>query len=104
MGNPNWVRGGPSPNPGGRPKAPPAYTGADREALAGVALDVLAAIARNRKNDPRTRAEAAKTMLAYLRPPSAPEANAERPTPRDLAAIAREREEIIRLSDLAMQK
>ncbi len=70
-GNPAWKKGGPSPNPGGRPKAVAELLDLARSHVPR-ALRLAARFLRDREMDPRVRLDAAKLVIAYGlgKPPS----------------------------------
>lgn len=70
-GNPTWVKGGPSPNPGGRPKATRELLEEFRAATPR-AREVAESIMDNVALDPKLRLDAAKFIASYGlgKPPS----------------------------------
>ena len=67
MANPNWVKGGPSPNPNGKPVMPKAIR-LTIEAAAPKAISTLIALMDS--DDERVKADAARCILdrAYGKP------------------------------------
>ena len=80
QGNPNpaWKKGGPSPNPGGRPKADHRVVDLAREHTE-LAIKTLVEIAKNKKASTTSRVAAATALLdrAWGRPRQAVDLSAE---------------------------
>jgi hypothetical protein len=63
-GNPNWVKGGQSPNPGGRPKAATELT----QALAGLAVDAAVRLAELMDSaDDKVALDATKFVIDHVK-------------------------------------
>jgi hypothetical protein len=63
-GNPNWKKGGPSPNPGGRPKIPPELRDAARAEALG-SIQTLVALRDGARTPPYLRKAAADSLLRW---------------------------------------